>query len=121
MYKKIVLYLMLLCVTSFAFAQEKDTTNVKKQENVPVISYSGTAKKYKIANIKVSGVKNYDDFVLIGFSGLAVGEEITVPGDEVTSAVKRFWKHVGSLLGSSNGAKICANRYGIYFEKYTFL
>jgi len=105
MYKKIVLYLMLLCVTSFAFAQEKDTTNVKKQENVPVISYSGTAKKYKIANIKVSGVKNYDDFVLIGFSGLAVGEEITVPGDEVTSAVKRFWKH-----GLFSDVKILANK-----------
>ena len=25
--------------------------------------------------------------------GLSVGDEITVPGDEITNAVKRYWKH----------------------------
>ena len=28
--------------------------------------------------------------MLIGFSGLSVGDEITVPGEEITTAVKRF-------------------------------
>lgn len=53
-----------------------------------VILYNGTPKKYEIADIKVSGVKNYEDYVLIGISGLAVGQTITVPGDDITSAVK---------------------------------
>jgi outer membrane protein insertion porin family len=60
-------------------------------EEVPTVSYS-LPKRYVIADIKVSGVKNYEDFVLISFSGLSVGDEITVPGSEVTEAVKRFWK-----------------------------
>ena len=55
--------------------------------------YSGTPKKYEIADIKVEGVKNYEDYVLIGLSGLSVGQTITVPGDEITGAIKRYWKH----------------------------
>ncbi len=95
MYKGIVLFFLFLGMTFNGFAQESesDTAKVEKSAEVPVISYSLTPKKYKIADIKVTGVKNYDDFVLIGFSGLSVGDEVTVPGDEITAAVKAFWKH----------------------------
>ncbi len=93
MYKKIVLFFMFLSYTFTLFAQETDTTKVETPVELPVISYSLSPRKYKIADIKVTGIKNYDDYVLIGFSGLSVGDEITVPGDEVTAAVKRFWKH----------------------------
>ena len=43
-----------------------------------------TKIKLRIADIKVEGVKNYEDYVLIGLSGLSVGQTITVPGDEIT-------------------------------------
>lgn len=107
MYKGIVLFFFFLSVTFGAFAQENgsDTAKVDKPADLPVISYSLTPKKYKIADIKVTGVKNYDDFVLIGFSGLSVGDEISVPGDEVTAAVKAFWKH-----GLFSDVKILANK-----------
>ena len=59
----------------------------------PVILYSGAPKKYEIAEIKVEGVKNYEDYVLIGLSGLSVGQTITIPGEEVTQACKRYWRH----------------------------
>ncbi len=93
MYKKIVLFFVFLGVACGMYAQETDTTKVEAPAEVPVISYSLSPKQYKIADIKVTGIKDYDDFVLIGFSGLSVGDVITVPGDEITSAVKRFWKH----------------------------
>ena len=93
MYKKIVLFFVFLSVACGMYAQETDTTKVEAPAEVPVISYSLSPKQYKIADIKVTGIKDYDDFVLIGFSGLSVGDVITVPGDEITSAVKRFWKH----------------------------
>lgn len=67
-------------------ATEKDSTDL------PVIEYSTSASQYEIAEITVSGAGNYEDFVIIGFSGLAVGDVISVPGDAVTNAVKRFWK-----------------------------
>ena len=95
MYKRIVLFFMFLGFAFGAFAQETDTTKVEEPAEVPVISYSSPPKKYKIADIKVTGIKNYDDFVLIGFSGLSVGDVVTIPdaGGEITTAVKRFWKH----------------------------
>jgi len=61
-------------------------------DSLPVIEYSNTAPTYEIAAITVSGAANYEDFVLIGFSGLSVGDKIKVPGDAITGAVKRFWK-----------------------------
>lgn len=105
MYKRVVLFLIFLGVTGSLWAQESDTTQVDKPAEVPVISYSLSPRKYKIADIKVTGVKNYDDFVLIGFSGLSVGDEVSVPGDEITTAVKRFWKH-----GLFSDVKILANK-----------
>ena len=94
MYKGIVLFFIFLGISLGAVAQENDTAKVGKPAELPVISYSLSPRKYKIADIKVRGVeKTYEDYVLIGFSGLSVGDEITVPGDEITGAVKAFWKH----------------------------
>ena len=88
-------------VPQVAFAQEKATTD----NDLPVILYNGSPKKYEIADIKVTGVKNYEDYVLIGISGLAVGQTITVPGDDITSAVKRYWRH-----GLFSNVKISAEK-----------
>ena len=82
-----ITFSLILFFNVTVFAQNNLT-----KEIVPDISYN-SPKKYKIADIKVTGIKNYDDFVLIGFSGLSVGDMVTIPGDEITTAVKRFWKH----------------------------
>lgn len=95
MYKRIWMFLMLLAYASGAFAQKGDTTRIesKEQIEVPEIDYSSIPKQYKIEDIKVTGTKDYDDFVLIGFSGLSVGDVVTIPGEEISDAVKRFWRH----------------------------
>jgi outer membrane protein insertion porin family len=49
-------------------------------------------KTYEIADITVSGADSYEDFVLIGFSGLAKGDKIEVPGDAISKTIRRFWK-----------------------------
>ena len=59
---------------------------------VPTIEYTMQRKTYEIAGISVTGADSYEDFVLIGFSGLAVGDKIEVPGDQITKSLKRFWK-----------------------------
>ncbi|MGX8682752.1 MAG: BamA/OMP85 family outer membrane protein, partial [Bacteroidales bacterium] len=59
----------------------------------PVILYSGDPKKYVIADIVVEGADNYEDNVVINISGLRVGETVEVPGDDITEAAKRYWKH----------------------------
>ena len=32
------------------------------------------------------------DFVMINFSGLSVGQEVQIPGDDITDAVSKFWR-----------------------------
>ena len=59
----------------------------------PDITYAGTPRQCTIGGIAVSGVDEYEDFVLAGISGLAVGQSIRVPGSEITEAVKRYWRH----------------------------
>ena len=79
----------LFCFCTNGHAQEITV----EENNNPVILYSATPKKYEIGGIKVEGVKNYEDYVLIGLSGLSVGQMVTVPGDDITTAVKRYWRH----------------------------
>ena len=58
----------------------------------PTVVFSGMPKKYEIAGIKVTGVDNYEDYIIIGYSGLTVGQRIEIPGDELRAAAKRFWR-----------------------------
>ena len=59
----------------------------------PDISYAGTPRQCEIGGLAVKGVEGYEDYVLTGLSGLSVGQVISVPGTEITDAVKRYWKH----------------------------
>ena len=82
---KIFLLLMLLSGATMVSAQG---TVVK-----PTILYTNTSHKYTIGGINLYGAENLEPAIVIGLSGLSVGDVISVPGDEVTSAIKRFWKH----------------------------
>lgn len=57
----------------------------------PEIIYSPIPRSYEIAGISVSGISHVEDYVIIGYSGLSVGERIDIPGDAISNAVKRFW------------------------------
>ena len=59
----------------------------------PDITYAGTPRDVVIGGFNVSGMDGYEDYMLTGISGLAVGQHISVPGNEITEAVKRYWKH----------------------------
>lgn len=96
-YKSLFSFSLLFLFSQLLIARtnlEKDSTKNSSQDstNLPVIEYSNSSLKYEIAEIKVTGADNYEDFVLIGFSGLAIGDIVNIPGDAITSAVKRFWK-----------------------------
>ena len=82
---KIYLLFVLLAGVASMSAQ---TTVVK-----PTILYTNTAHKYVIGGINLYGADNLEPAIVIGLSGLSVGDVISVPGDEITTAIKRFWKH----------------------------
>ena len=100
-----LLTILLITTSLSAFTVNGHAQDMTTEDKKPVILYNGSPKKYEIADIKVTGVKNYEDYVLIGISGLAVGQTITVPGDDVTSAIKKYWKH-----GLFSDVKISADK-----------
>ncbi len=86
--KKLISFLIILfCSTTILWAQS------------PV-------KKYTIAGIEVEGAKTLQTPPIIRTTGLYVGQEITVPGPEITAAIEKLWEQ--GLFGD---AKILASKY----------
>ena len=83
------LRMLLLAAVAFCAVAVSAQQTIEK----PTILYTNNPPKYKIAGINLSGVDNLEPAVVIGISGLSVGDVIAVPGDAVTDAIKRFWKH----------------------------
>ena len=90
-YKAILLLMAMLSCASSAMAQET-TTMVNDTIYNPKIIFNGVPQKYEIAGIKVQGVDNYEDYIIIGYSGLSLGQRIDIPGDDLKNAAKRFWR-----------------------------
>ena len=81
---------LILLVMALGFGMQ-----IKAQDKIeqPEISYAGTPRIVTIGGINVSGVEGYEDYVLTGISGLTVGQRVSIPGTEITDAVKRYWRH----------------------------
>ena len=82
---KILAVLMALVCYMGAEAQDKIV--------FPDITYAGTPRDVVIGGFNVSGMEGYEDYMLTSISGLSVGQHISLPGNEITDAVKRYWKH----------------------------
>ena len=83
-------YLLVFFTLNFSlltcFAQDKIVN--------PDISYAGQARECTIKGIAISGVEEeYEDYMLTNISGLSIDQKISVPGNEITDAVKRYWRH----------------------------
>lgn len=70
----------------------QDNNEAENSAHNPVVIY-GQPRHFVIGDIKIDCKSSYEDYVLIGISGLNVGELVSVPGEEITNAVKRYWKH----------------------------
>ncbi|MDD2673495.1 MAG: outer membrane protein assembly factor BamA [Flavobacterium sp.] len=63
-------------------------TQVKAQERVPF----DQGKKYILADVAVVGDISFNSQTVVTFSGLQKGQEITVPGEEISAAIKKLGK-----------------------------
>ena len=89
--KVLLLFFMVgLMGTAAVHAQESYTINDTIFN--PKLVFNGVPSKYEIAGIKVSGVDNYEDYIIIGYSGLSIGQRIEIPGNDLRTAAKRFWR-----------------------------
>lgn len=92
--RKTVITLALVPVLSAAALDIKLDKPVAPSDTIfaPDIIYSPIPKQYEIAGISVKGIPESDEYIAIGFSGLAIGDKVDIPGAEITDAVKRFWR-----------------------------
>ncbi len=61
------------------------------QEKQPIVDFM-SPEDYIIGGVTVTGVRFLDTNALIGISGLRVGQEVTIPGDAITTAVQKLWQ-----------------------------
>jgi outer membrane protein insertion porin family len=62
----------------------------------PPIDYAAP-KQYRIGGISVSGAKFLEPVALISVIGLKEGDEITVPGEDISRAIQKLWQQ--GILG----------------------
>lgn len=60
-------------------------------EEAAVITDYNKSEIYEIGNIKVIGADFADEAAIISISGLKVGQQVTIPGDKINSAMKAIW------------------------------
>lgn len=84
---------LLLCVAFDTWSQFRRS---RGGENEPVqesnLNYANPAE-YTIAGIEVTGISVLDKNAMISISGLKVGDKIKIPGDAISSAIRKIWKY----------------------------
>ena len=79
-----LLLMLLLSFGSSAFAQ------IQIGDDLSEIDYS-RPQQYEIGGIVVEGAKYVDASMLSMIAGLRVGETISVPGDEISTGIRKIW------------------------------
>ena len=64
-----------------------------ERDTAVTVDYARTPRECVIGGIQVDGVKNFNQQLLVGLSGLSVGQTVKLPGEEVTKAIRRFWRN----------------------------
>ncbi|HNW51316.1 MAG TPA: outer membrane protein assembly factor BamA [Prolixibacteraceae bacterium] len=106
MAKKIWLTAFLVLIIFNLWSQTPDSTSFS--------IYYSSPKQYTIGGIDIIGIKYLDTDMLKEYSGLKIGDEITVPGDQVTQIIKKYWKQGLFSDVKVNASKIVDDK--IYLE-----
>src|SRR5687767_6473258 len=85
---------LMLCAAFDSLAQfrKRDRPSSVSPSTENNLNYASPAE-YTIAGIEVTGLNVLDKNAMISISGLKVGDKIKIPGDAVTSAIRKIWKY----------------------------
>lgn len=92
---KYILVFCFLWVSSLSLFPQELVDEQPQVENENVELNFLDPKQFTIADITVEGADVYEDYMLINYSGLTVGQQITLPtppGQEITQSIKKFWE-----------------------------
>ena len=82
LYKRIVVVITLLFFGCISQIYAQDTDKIPFDQGV----------KYILADVAVKGKISYNEQTVVTFAGLAKGQDITVPGEEISNAIKKLGK-----------------------------
>lgn len=105
-YRSFTLFLLLLAMVFPGLSAQERTDTIYN----PPIVYSGLPTSYEIAGLRVTGADNYEDYIVIGYSGLKVGDEVEIPGNDITTAVKRLMRQGLFAQAQILAEKIAGNK-----------
>ncbi|MDX1628719.1 MAG: POTRA domain-containing protein, partial [Fulvivirga sp.] len=89
--KRVLILILLIGFAVQVNAQFRKRTNTNRSQSSG-LNYTNPTE-YEIAGIDVTGLKVLDKNALISLSGLKVGDRIKVPGDDISGAIKKLYKH----------------------------
>ena len=72
-------YLFLIVLLTSHFVLGQDSAYVK-------------GKEYVINDIKVTGIKSFNEQTVITYTGLFVGKQVQIPGEEISKIINKLWK-----------------------------
>ena len=99
----IAFLLLIVFLATTASAQEPQQNDLKEfhvkndtiaKDSITPISVNTFKKEnsYELGGISVSGLKKFEDETVKVFTGLKVGQQIKLPGDKLTSAIKKLYE-----------------------------
>lgn len=99
--KRILLCAVVLCVwmseqAEAQFRNRTQTTTPQLNENN--LNYAAP-QEFTIAGIEVTGLSLLDKSAMVSLTGLKIGDKIKIPGDGISGAIRKLWKH--GLIGDA--------------------
>ncbi len=94
-YKLSLLLFTFLTITTFAQENSLENTAIKVVDSIQETKNGALFEKgktYELGGITVTGLQKFSEQAVKVFSGLKVGQEIKLPGDKLSSAIKKLYE-----------------------------
>ncbi|HEX7015284.1 MAG TPA: POTRA domain-containing protein, partial [Cyclobacteriaceae bacterium] len=90
--KRFLLFVLLALAVMDSQAQFRRRDRVPTPQNDNRLNYANPSE-YVIGGISVEGLNILDENAIISLTGLRVGDKIKIPGDAISGAIRKLWKH----------------------------
>ena len=80
---------IIILLTGLNLQSQEDTTSLEINDGI--IQYDAP-RTYVLQGVKISGAKYLDHNILRSITGLIVGQQIEIPGEDISKAIKNLWR-----------------------------
>lgn len=87
----IIIAIVLSSISAQVYGQFRNSRRSSTPQE-STVNYS-SPKKYKIGKISITGTNVLDKNALISLSGLRVGDDVEIPGEDISNAIRKLWKN----------------------------